>query len=42
MKDVPVPIVNLDEQKEISALFTSIDNLIAATQRRIDDLEQVE
>lgn len=42
LKDVPVPIVNLDEQKEISALFTSIDNLIAATQRRIDDLEQVE
>ncbi|PCL22795.1 restriction endonuclease subunit S [Lacticaseibacillus paracasei] len=40
LKDVPVPIVNLDEQKEIGALFSSIDNLIAATQRRIDALEQ--
>lgn len=40
LKDVPVPIVNLDEQKEISALFTSIDNLIAATQDKIDALEQ--
>ncbi|EPC87154.1 restriction endonuclease subunit S [Lacticaseibacillus paracasei] len=39
LKDVPVPIVNLDEQKEISALFTSIDNLIAATQSRLSSLE---
>lgn len=40
LKDVPVPIVNLDEQKEIGALFSSIDNLIAATQDKIDALEQ--
>ncbi|WP_373443652.1 restriction endonuclease subunit S [Lacticaseibacillus paracasei] len=41
LKDVPVPIVNLDEQKEIGALFSSIDNLIAATQRRINALEEI-
>ncbi|WP_233054941.1 restriction endonuclease subunit S [Lacticaseibacillus paracasei] len=41
LKDVPVPIVNLDEQKEIGALFSSIDNLIAATQDKIDILEQI-
>lgn len=40
LKDVPVPIVNLDEQKEIGALFSSIDNLIAATQHKIDAWEQ--
>lgn len=39
LKDVPVPIVNLDEQKEIGALFSSIDNLIAATQSRLSSLE---
>ncbi|WP_372487223.1 restriction endonuclease subunit S [Lacticaseibacillus paracasei subsp. paracasei] len=39
LKDVPVPIVNLDEQKEIGALFSSIDNLIAATQSRFSSLE---
>ncbi|MES5423850.1 restriction endonuclease subunit S, partial [Lacticaseibacillus paracasei] len=33
------PIVNLDEQKEIGALFSSIDNLIAATQSRLSSLE---
>ena len=41
LKDVPVPIVNLDEQKEISALFTSIDNLIAATQCKLDLLKKL-
>ena len=40
LKDVPVPIVNLDEQKEIGALFSSIDNLIAANQRKLDLLKE--
>lgn len=41
LKDVPVPIVNLDEQKEIGALFSSIDNLIAATQHKVDLLKKL-
>lgn len=41
LKDVPVPIVNLDEQKEIGALFSSIDNLIAATQCKLDLLKKL-
>ncbi|MFK5280257.1 restriction endonuclease subunit S, partial [Lacticaseibacillus paracasei] len=41
LKDVPVPIVNLDEQKEIGALFSSIDNLIAATQDKLSFLKKM-
>ena len=37
---VRTPVVN--EQRKIGSLLKKIDNLIAATQRRIDDLEQVE